>query len=649
MKIGVNYYPEQWDKVLWKNDITQMAEVGVKVVRLAEFAWSRLEPTEGVYDFGWLDEVIALLEEKGIEVILGTPTNCPPLWLYEKYPDAVMCDEYGNKVTIGIRGHRCYNSPSMIKKTKQIVSKMAEHYGKSKAVVSWQIDNELEAYHCTCEACTEKFRTWLKLKYGSLEQMNKTYGTAMWSGEYSDWSQVKPPMGKQQHWLNPGFLMDHYRFASESMEQFVRLQTACIREFDKTSSITTNMYLGNMTPDFYNTFQDLSYASYDNYPVTVIPDGKEEIYSHAFHLDLTRGIKRKNFCIMEELSGAPGCWMPICRTPKPNMVKGYALQAIARGADLILHFRWRSAMKGAEMFWHGILDHNNVQGRRYQEFRSLCETVHDQLGFLEGTVIKNKVALLFSHEQDNAFKFQQQAQGFHYYSQLKLFHNGVMRTGAGIDIINMTEDLSGYEVIIAPTIYIASQKVVDNLTLFVENGGKLILTNRTGVKDETNACVMENLPGPFAPLVGAYVEEYDALGDSKNIVQMRNGNCYTCSQWADILQEDTAQVLGVYGEDFYKGKAAITQNTYGKGTIYYIGTILERDFYYDFMMEVFRDTTVERMEDLPDGVERSIREDLNHRYMLLFNNTSHIQKINIVDQEPFELQPFDLHVIDLRS
>lgn len=647
MKVGVVYYPEHWDSELWEKDADLMVETGVKVVRLAEFAWSRLEPVEGQYNFTWLDKAVDIFAQRGIEVILGTPTNCPPLWLYEKYPDAILCDEHGNRVNIGVRGHRCYNSPSLIKKTIQIVTEMAKHYSDNKVVVSWQIDNELEANHCTCPVCTDKFRNWLKKKYTTLEKINDTYGNVMWSGEYSDWSQITPPLGDRQSWLNPAYLLDYFRYASESMIEFVKLQADIIRAYCKSVTITTNMFLGDMTPDFYKTFEDLSYASYDNYPVSVIPEDHEEIYSHAFHLDLTRGIKRKNFCIMEQLSGAPGCWMPIRRTPRPNMIKGYSLQAFARGADCVLHFRWRSATKGAEMFWHGILDHNNKLGRRYEEFRSLCNTVNEELQMLEGTTIRNKVALLFSQEQDNAFKFQQQADGFHYYNQLKLFHDGVTRLGAGIDIINITANLDQYEVVIAPTVYVTSKEIVDNLTKYVDNGGKLILTNRSGVKDETGACIMEYLPGPFASYVGAVVEEYDALGNDTNRIRLENGKTYRCSQWADIMQLDTAQSLGTYMEDFYQGKSAVTKNTFGHGEVYYVGTILERDFYRDFMNDVFEGTTVEVFSGLPDGVEVSVREDDSSRYLLIFNNTNHAQEINLTNFKSSTLYPFDLKVLPL--
>ena len=647
MKVGVVYYPEHWDSEIWEKDADLMVETGVKVVRLAEFAWSRLEPVEGQYNFTWLDKAVDIFAQRGIEVILGTPTNCPPLWLYEKYPDAILCDEHGNRINIGVRGHRCYNSPSLIKKTIQIVTEMAEHYSDNKAVVSWQIDNELEANHCTCPVCADKFRNWLKKKYTTLEKLNDTYGNVMWSGEYSDWSQITPPLGDRQNWLNPAYLLDYYRYASESMIEFVKLQADIIRAYCKSVTITTNMFLGDMTPDFYKTFEDLSYASYDNYPVSVIPEDHEEIYSHAFHLDLTRGIKRKNFCIMEQLSGAPGCWMPIRRTPRPNMIKGYSLQAFARGADCVLHFRWRSATKGAEMFWHGILDHNNKLGRRYEEFRSLCNTVNEELQMLKGTTIRNKVALLFSQEQDNAFKFQQQADGFHYYNQLKLFHDGVTRLGAGIDIVSITANLDQYEVVIAPTVYVTSKEIVDNLTKYVDNGGKLILTNRSGVKDETGACIMEYLPGPFTSYVGAVVEEYDALGNDTNRIRLENGKTYRCSQWADIMQLDTAQSLGTYMEDFYQGKSAVTKNTFGHGEVYYVGTILERDFYRDFMNDVLEGTTVEVFSGLPDGVEVSVREDDSSRYLLIFNNTNHAQEVNLTNFKSSTLYPFDLKVLPL--
>ncbi|HEX3021960.1 MAG TPA: beta-galactosidase [Lachnospiraceae bacterium] len=627
MKIGVIYYPEHWDRNMWETDADLMVETGVKIVRLAEFAWCRLEPSEGNYTFDWLDDAIQIFADRNIEVILGTPTNCPPLWLYERYPDAIQCDENGNRIPIGVRSHRCYNSPSMIKHTKRIVEEMAKHYSQNPAISSWQIDNELDANHCTCDSCTEKFRNWLKEKYNTLDKVNETYGNIMWSGEYSSWSQIVPPHGNRQTWLNPSYMLDYYRYASDSMVEYVRFQADIIRSHCKDVTITTNTWLCDQMPDFYDTFRDLDYVSYDNYPVTVLPKDKEEIHSHAFHLDLMRGVKRKNFCIMEQLSGAPGCWMPMLRTPRPNMVKGYSLQAMARGADSILHFRWRSATKGAEMYWHGILDHNNKLGRRYQELKDLCHTVNHSLRVMEGTTIRNRVAILYSSDQEYALKIQTQVENFHYYSQLKLFHNAIIRLGVGVDIINWTEDLTNYDIVIAPTLYVTKQLVTDNLIEYARKGGKLILTNRSGVKDETNACIMDYLPGPFSECVGAVVEEYDPIGNDTHTITTVNGKTYQCSMWCDILQTTTANVLATYQEDYYAGKPAVTVNSYGEGQVYYIGTVLERDFYLDLLKGIIGEIGIDYFDNLPDGVEVSIRENEEEKYILIFNNTNEVQTI----------------------
>ena len=176
MKIGVNYYPEHWDKALWAADADLMKKTGVQIVRMAEFAWSRMEPREGEFDFAWLDEAVALFAECGIEVILGTPTSCPPMWLYEKHPDIVQIEPGGQPIRLGIRGHRCVTNPTFLKYADRITVKMAEHYAGNPAVTGWQIDNELEAYHCCCPHCAARFRAWLKAKHGSIEAVNRAYG-----------------------------------------------------------------------------------------------------------------------------------------------------------------------------------------------------------------------------------------------------------------------------------------------------------------------------------------------------------------------------------------------------------------------------------------------------------------------------------------
>jgi beta-galactosidase len=643
MVIGVDYYPEHWDEKLWEQDAELMKQSGVKVVRLAEFAWSKLEPMEGIYNFEWLDQAVKVFEERNIDVILCTPTNCPPLWLYQNYPDAIQTGRDGKRIAIGIRGHRCYTSPTFRKFASIIIDKMTSHYAGHKSVIAWQIDNELEANYCCCEHCTADYREWMKKKYGSLMEINKEYGNNVWSGEYSDWNQIIPPMGNYPYaWYNPSYVLDYNRFASDSMVEFIQFQAERIRKNCPDTIITTNTWLCDRLPDFYDTFRDLDVVSYDNYPVTRLPSDPEQYYSHAFHLDLMRGIKNKNFWIMEQLSGALGSWAPMSPTPRPGMIKGYSLQAFAHGADMVVHFRWRTAVSGAEMFWHGLIDHNNIPGRRFAEFTELCNTVNS-LQELEGSVINNHCAILYSSDQEYALKIQPQTEGFHYYHQLKAFHHAFMSLGVGTDIINQYEDFSSYKIVVVPTLYITDDTVVKRLYEYAKNGGIVIITNRSGVKDINNKCIMDALPTVYRELVGAYVVEYDAIGKDSASIKTVEGKEYEITQWCDILETDSAEILATYNNDFYAGKPAVTKNKYGDGTVYYIGTVGKKSFYRDLCEYAIEDSGMNYMKNIPEGVELTVRESSKQRYYFIFNNTDKKQLLTIMGVED-KLDPFEMHI-----
>lgn len=644
MVIGVDYYPEHWNESLWSQDADIMKQSGVKVVRLAEFSWSKLEMYEGIYNFEWLDQIIEILKERNIEVILCTPTNCPPLWLYQKYPEAIQTGRDGKQIAIGIRGHRCYTSPDFRRLSGIIIDKMTSRYADYKNVIAWQIDNELEANYCCCDNCITHYRKWLEKKYGTLAEINKAYGNNVWSGEYTDWEQIKPPMGSYPYaWYNPSYVLDYFRFASDSMVEYVRFQSEIIRKNCPNTIITTNTWLCEKLPDFYDTFRGLDVVSYDNYPTTRIPSDPEQFYSHAFHLDLMRGIKNKNFWIMEQLSGAIGSWAPMQPTPRPGMIKGYSLQALAHGADIVLHFRWRTAVSGAEMFWHGIIDHNNRKGRRFHEFVDLCTAVNS-LQELEGTEIKNHCAILYSSDQEYALKIQPQTDGFHYYNQLKAFHHAFMSLGVGTDIINQYEDFSSYKIIVVPTLFITDVNVVKRLYEYTKSGGTVIITNRSGVKDFNNKCIMDALPCAFRELIGACITEYDAIGKEIAHIKTTDGMVYEVTQWCDILEADTATVLAVYSDYFYSGKSAITQNSYGDGTAYYIGTVGYKDFYRYLAECTLKSIGITYMNNLPEGIEITLREKEHQRYYFMFNNTNQKKLITILDIE-HELDPFEMRIM----
>lgn len=644
MRIGVDYYPEHWDKDMWKSDVRLMAETGVKIVRLAEFAWCRLEPADGVFDFVWLDEAIRLFADNGIEVIIGTPTNCPPRWLCEKHPEILPVGDNGRTNPIGIRGHRCYNSPALREYAGRIVAKLAEHYKDFSNVTAWQLDNELEANICFCDTCNKKHREWLKRKYDTLEALNKAYGNVVWSGEYQSWEQIDPPYGGYNTaWLNPAYMIDFERRATDDMLEFIRFQADIIRSYIPDAFITTNACFCNHTSDFTAMFSDLDVAAYDNYPTTLVSHDYENITSTSAYLDMIRGAKRNNFWIMEELSGTPGCWAPMQRTPAPGMIKGYALQAFAHGADTVIFFRWRTANIGAEMHWHGLIDHSGVPGRRFDEFAQLCGEA-EKLKDIRGSELHSDIAILYSPDSGRAFRLQPQTDGFSYIEQIKAVHQAFVRYGLNVDIIDEHADISGYKIVCAPALYVTDNSTVKMLHGFAESGGTVVLTARSGVKDENNNCIMEQLPTVYRGLVGCHVTEYDPIGRDKAKVRFTDGKEYECKQWCDILETDTAETVASYESEFYAGKHAITVNSFGSGKAFYIGTVGTKRMYEKAVKQILDISGLAYTEGLPENVEITTRTGNGITARFIFNNTN-LKRSFELDGKAIQLDPFEVKII----
>lgn len=644
MKIGVDYYPEHWDQSLWAADADLMQKTGVKLVRLAEFAWCRLEPQDGIFDFAWLDEAVALFAQRGMEVVLCTPTSCPPMWLYEKHPDIVHVEKDGTRTNLGIRSHRCVTNPIFLQYADRITIEMAKHYADHPAVVGWQIDNELEAYFCYCEHCISKYREWLKRRYDTIEALNKAYGNVVWSGEYTAWSQIRPPYGSLPHaWQNPAYMLDFYRFCSDNVIDFSNRQAAQLRQYCPGRPVTTNVWFCEHMPDFYQQFADLDFISYDNYPATRLPDDLESCYSHAFHLDLMRGVKRKPFWIMEQLSGGKGCWAPMEKPPLPGMIKGYALQAFAHGADTVVHFRWRTANIGAEMHWHGLLDHSNVPGRRFREFAELCETAR-QLEPLQGAEVKADVAILFSFDNEYAFKIQPQTDGYYYFEQLMRLHRAFSALGLNVDIISQQDTLEGYRIVCAPEMYITDIGVVEKLQGFAKTGGTVILTARSGVKDAHNNALMAQLPGPYRAMCGVHAVEYAPIGWDQVPILFTDGTECLVKQWCDILQADTAEVLARYNGDYFQGAAAVTRNAYHEGQVYYIGAVGAQALYNRMARMAAEGTNLQILDDLPPRVEVSTRQGNEVSAQFILNNDDKPKHFRLNNQE-ISLDPFEMKIL----
>ena len=642
MIVGVDYYPEHWDEGLWQDDARRMKQANVGIVRLAEFAWSRLEPTEGHYDFAWLDRAIDVLSREGLQIVLGTPTATPPHWLVTRYPDVLPVDAKGQTMQPGVRWHRCYNSPSLNRHGEAIIARLAGHYAANPAVIGWQTDNEMVANDCHCANCTLGFRNWVMDKYGDLDSLNRAWGTVVWSGEYSAWNELKTPLGGSPH-LNPSFLLDFQRFSSDSVAGFNRRQADLLRAHCPGRFVTHNVWGYPVVNDYYRLFESMDFAAVDYYPSTDLAnDAKARIYLGALTHDLTRGLKRRNFWVMEQLSGTPGCWHPMSRTPRPGMIRAHAWQSVSRGADAVVHFRWRSARVGAEQFWHGLHDHHGIPGRRFEEFRQFSSEAKQLAPLLADTTVVNDVALLFSHEQLNALKIQPQSDGFDYLANFRQLHGAFLRLGIGTDVVNWTSAIDGYKLVVAPSLYLEDPAVVATLRRYVEAGGTVVLTTRSGVKDMDNVCQPRRLPGLLAALAGAEVDEYDPVGRDTQQVATVDGLACTSSQWCDLLTPTTATAWAHYASEFFAGRVAVTRNACGQGQVYYLGTVLDDPGVLHLWRTLADALGLEHLPDLPEGVEISTRVGPDRRLLFVLNLSAREQVVrldararrNALTQEP---------------
>lgn len=637
MRVGVDYYPEQWDKELWEADADTMAKTGVSLIRIGEFAWQRLEPSEGVYDFGWLKEVITIFAKRGIGTVLSLPTSCPPLWLYKTHPDIIRIGSMGSRS--GVKVHRCINSPLFREYAKKITSALANEFGNNPAVVSWHIDNEPEAYNCTCDACREKFRSWLWDKYGTMEAVN----TAI-NGKYEDLSQIDAPDGLYSDWENPSLSLEWYRFSSDCAAEFVRDEMLLIRVVNQNITVSTNIRPYENNPDFYRVFECLDYVTYDNFPAMKT---EGDVYqSRAFDLDMMRGVKGGSFVVIEQLglNDAESDKMPL--SPKSGMIMGYAMQAIVRGADTVFHHRWRTAIKGPRMFNRGIIDHGTIPTRKFFEFSDLCKCVA-KLKSLDDTSIVAEAAIVYSCEADASFRIQPQVEGFDYLEQLKSFHRALTGFGANVDVVSPNADLSGYKLVIVPSMYVNKKTAAENIYRYVINGGTLVMTARSGVRDENNCGTSEPPPTVFRELIGAEIHDYEIIGGETRVIRDFAGNTFNCSQWCDILTPLTARAYAVYeGES---DTAAVTMNRYCGGISYYVGTMCGDDFYKSFISNLMMQTGIPKLENLEKGIEITTRTNGREDFICFFNNTKKSTAIPLPKPMYSIIDDREIDVVELRS
>jgi len=515
-ELGVCYYPEHWPEEWWAEDARRMRAAGLTWVRIGEFAWTRMEPTPGELDLGWLDRAIATLGKAGLKVVLGTPTATPPRWMLTRHPDMLAVDAQGRPRGFGSRRHYDFSHPGYRAECARIVTVLAERYGRNPHVRAWQTDNEYGCHDTTLSyspAALRAFRDWLAQRYQSPQALNRAWGNVFWSMDYASFDEIGLPSLTVTE-PNPAHVMAFRRFASDQVVSFNRLQTEIIRRH--SDAPIAHNYMGRITAfDHFATGADLDIASWDSYPLGFLSDRLEAPPEHkarylrqgdpdfqAFHHDLYRAVGRGRWWIMEQQPG-PVNWAPWNPAPLPGMARLWAWEAFAHGAEAVLYFRWRQAPFGQEQQHAGLLRPDSAPAPALAEVAQVAQEIAG-LGGLEPA--RAEVALVFDYESAWAWETQPQGRDFDYFRLAFAAYRALRSLGLSIDILPPdTGDLSAYRLVLAPGVATLSDRLKAALATV---GGEVILGPRTNAKTRDFAIPTAPLPPaiPGLDVVVALVE-----------------------------------------------------------------------------------------------------------------------------------------------
>ncbi|MNP94653.1 Beta-galactosidase [compost metagenome] len=616
MQIGVYYYPEQWPREQWERDLKNIKKLGFEFTHFAEFAWTFMEPEEGKYDFKWLDDALAIAEKQGLKVIMCTPTPTPPAWMGEKYPEIYLVDASGRRREHGNRANQSVSNEKYREFVARIVTELGKRYGNNKNVIGWQVDNEPGAPDDFSPSAQKGFQKWLKAKYGTIEKLNAEWVASFWSIRYNNFEQIAIPNAEIyfEDKLSPHAILDFKRFTADSQAEYLNLQAEILRKYiDPKQWITTNYTNVVYGADPRRT-DKMDFATYTMYPVS----GRNQLGGQNFRMGHPNKISEAND-YYRSINGVTGVmemqpgqvnWASINPQLLPGTVHMWISQAFGGGCSFTCTYRYRHPLGSSEMYHDGIVGTDGVTlttgGKEFVqsiEDMKLLRKEYNPKAVIPQEIAKRKTGFLWSHENLWDLENQKQTEFWSTWRHRNMYTSAVKSTGAPMDFITEESDFSAYPFIVAPAYQLIDQKLVDKWTKYVENGGNLILSCRTGQKDKNGHFFEANWSGPIVPLIGADVEFFDMLVEDVNGTINAGANTYKWNTWADVLNpKQGTEVLASYADQFYKGKAAAITRKLGKGTVTYIGAESKDGNLEKQIVRTIYERAQVSIQDLPKGV-----------------------------------------------
>lgn len=624
---GGDYNPEQWldQPEVLEEDIRLFRKAHINCVSLGIFSWAKLEPEEGVYDFGWLDEIIDRLYANGIYTVLATPSGARPQWLAQKYPEVLRVRPDGLRNFYGHRQNHCYTSPLYREKVTQIDTLLAEHYANHPAVILWHISNEFGG-ECHCELCQAAFREWVQKKYGTLDKLNHAWWANFWSHTYTDWSQVHSPSPVGETSVH-GLDLDWRRFVTHQTIDFMKTEIAAVKAVNPDIPVTTNMMTMYTYELNYFAFRDaLDVISWDNYPEWHNPYmGNEEVAKDcAMTHDMMRSLQKKPFLLMECTPNATN-WQGVSKLKKPGMHQLSVIEAVAHGADSGQYFQLRQSRGSCEKFHSAVISNTGTENTRtFREVTDIGAVLEQLSDRVYGSGTPAETAILFDTENKWALDKCQGPRniGLDYFGNIRRNYSYFWKNGINVDIIDSTFDLSGYKLVIAPMLYLFRDGIQEKLRRFVRDGGTLVTTCFTGVVNDTDLSFLgEATEDKLSDVLGLWVEEVDSLYDCESNRTTWNGKSYSLKELCEICHPTTCETLAVYETDFYAGKPVLTKNQFGKGVAYHVSASADTDFFHALYAKLAAacDLTYAIRTAVPDGVSLTWRQSDTEKLIFVQN------------------------------
>lgn len=626
---GCDYNPEQWPEQIWSEDVHLMQVAGVNLVSLGIFAWSRLEPEPGKYEFKWLDRIMDLLHAGGISVNLATPTASPPPWLVRLHPEILPVRSDGTILWHGSRRHYCPHSPAYHEYADRLVTRLVEHYRDHPALKLWHVDNEYGCHisECFCNTSAEAFRVWLQERYATLDNLNNAWGTFFWSQVYSDWQEIQPPR-QTPAFINPTQKLDWTRFSSQSWITCFDRQKAILRAGTPTIPVTTNFMCLHKPVDYWEFARHEDIVSNDSYPDTSDPHWMVDA---GMACDLVRSLGGRFPWLLMEQAPAQVNWRPRNATKRPGVMRLGSYQAIARGADGVMFFQWRASKAGTEKFHSGMVPHAGTDTRTWREVKALGGEL-DKLEAVLKSQVQADVAILFDWE--NWWALEQDSKPSNallMLEQVKNFYTPLFQRNITVDFAHPGADLSLYKLVIAPSLYLVTDPGVKNINSYVENGGTLLISFFSGIVDENEHIRLGGYPAPFREMLGLTIEEFTAYPEGlTNTVCTTDGKIFTSSLWSDVIRTNGCESLAAYESDYYAGMPAVTRHKFGQGLGYYLGTELELagvDWLLGLLCAEVGIKPV--LKNLPAGLEALRRVKDGKTWLFLLNHSDRHLKLSI--------------------